>query len=398
MTDSPTTDSNEPSRAEPVRPEPSRAEPHTPPPGPLVALPHPPAGVPWPTDRWPAGEVADGVDRARLSALVDELLADPDPAARPIGATLAFLVVQRGRLVLERYGERHAGELEVLAGIEGGAVTAATPLLSWSMAKSVLHAVIGVLVLDGLVDIDDPAPVPAWQGPDDPRNRITWRHLLQMRPGLQWLEEYFDVEPDRIPDVVAMLYGEPAADMAAFAASFPLDDEPGSPSAYRYSSGTTNILAACVQRVLDVDETGMRSLLTDRLFAPLGMRSAEPSFDAAGTFVASSYLHATAQDYARFGLLYLRDGVWEGRRLLPPGWVDAARTPVSWDERLWHSMHWWVWDDGRGTFAADGFEGQRILLVPSTDLVVVRLGKTLGDHGDVLDAHLEQILACFDGA
>jgi CubicO group peptidase (beta-lactamase class C family) len=278
------------------------------------------------------------------------------------------------------------------------------------MAKSVLHAVIGILVGQGRVRPWDPAPVPYWDD-GDPRRAITWEQLLQMRSGLRFFEEYYE---DGGSDVIEMLFGGGADDVARFAAGFPLDHEPG--STYNYSSGTSNLLAACAQSVIGGGEAGMRAFLRDELFAPLGMTSAEPGFDAAGTFVASSYVHATARDFARFGLLYLRDGVWDGRQLLPEGWVDHARRAISPDTsstgrltegqpaslavggvggRVFHGAHWWARDDHRGTFYADGFEGQRILCVPAVDVVLVRLGKTHADHAPALDAHLLDLVDQF---
>src|SRR4051794_15198961 len=135
------------------------------------------------------------------------------------------------------------------------------------MAKSVLHAVIGVLVREGRLEIDEPVREPQWSEPDDPRHGITWNQLLQMRPGLQWAEEYYEFESDALPDVVEMLYGAGRQDMAAFAAGFPLVSEPGVSGSYNYSSGTSNILAAAAQRLIG-DEAAMRSFLSTELFDP----------------------------------------------------------------------------------------------------------------------------------
>jgi CubicO group peptidase (beta-lactamase class C family) len=120
-------------------------------------------------------------------------------------------------------------------------------------------------------------------------------------------------------------------------------------------------------------EEGMRAFLRERLFAPLGMQSAKPRFDPAGTFIGSSYVFCTARDFARFGRLYLRDGIWDGARLLPEGWVDHARseTPASIGR---YGAHWWLALDGSGIFTANGFQGQHIVVDPVRDLVVVRLG------------------------
>ena len=204
------------------------------------------------------------------------------------------------------------------------------------MAKSMLHAVVGLLVKDGRLDLDAPADVPEWSAPGDPRHAITVRHLLAMRDGLDFAEDYVD---DRTSDVIAMLFGDGQADMAHFAADRPLAAAPD--TRFNYSSGTTNIISAVVARLLGPGAP-YEAFLHERLFGPLGMASARPEFDAAGTWVASSYVRATARDFARFGLLYLRDGVWDGTRLLPEGWVDYGRTIESVDpEDGPYGAHWW---------------------------------------------------------
>lgn len=361
----------------------------------LAPLPPQPSGVPWPTHEWPTGQ-PDVPDRHGLDVLLDHAFEQPAPIE--LGHCHALLVVHRGRLVVERYGQRNVNDLEALTGVEARPITAEDVHISWSMAKSVLHSVVGTLVLDGL-DISGRAPVAAWDDPSDPRHVITWDHLLQMRPGLSWIEEYYEGKfPEgTIPDVLTMLYTGAAQDMAGFAADFPLVAEPGTAEAYNYSSGTSNIISAAAGSVVGGGEDGMRAYLVERLFGPLGMTSASPTFDGAGTFLASSYLDCTARDYARFGLLNLRNGVWDGRRLLPEGWVDHGRTPRSMDENFIHGAQWWAPLEPRwGEFLADGFEGQRIYCVPELDLVLVRLGRTHTDHSPTMDAHLRQIIACFE--
>ena len=331
----------------------------------LVALPPQPAGVEWPTEDWPKGEVPPGVDLARL---LDEVF-DPDG---PLAETFAVLVVHRGRVVAERY----QGALEHFDRAPTP-VTAGTPLLSWSMAKSMLHAAVGLLVGDGTLDLDAPAAVPEWADPGDPRHAITLRQLLAMRDGLDFAEDYVD---DRVSDVMQMLFGDGQSDMAHFAADRPLAAPPG--TRFSYSSGTSNIVSGVVARTVGPGERYAR-FLHGRLFGPLGMASADPEFDEAGTWAASSFLRASARDYARFGLLYLRDGMWDGVRLLPPGWVDYARTWVSEDpeDASPYGAHWWgVAGDTLGTFRASGYEGQSITVCPALDLVVVRLGKTPHDR------------------
>jgi CubicO group peptidase (beta-lactamase class C family) len=348
----------------------------------LVRLPGQPAGVPWPTTEWPQDDPPTGVE---LEPLLDQVFDE----AGPLATSYAVVVVHHGAVVAERYG----GQLEHF-NRPPDPVTAETRLLSWSMAKSMLHAVVGVLVGDGLLRLGAPTDVPEWAATDDPRHAITLHHLLAMRDGLDFVEDYVD---ERVSDVIEMLFGAGQADMAHFAADRPLAAPPG--ERFNYSSGTSNIISSVVGRALrrvtvdsvpgggggggggggDGDGGGAyEQFLRRRLFGPLGMRSAVPEFDAAGTWVASSYVRATARDFARFGLLYLRDGIWDGVRLLPEGWVDYGRAIQSNDPGDGpYGAHWWgVAGDTLGTFRASGYEGQSITICPTLDLVVVRLGKT----------------------
>jgi CubicO group peptidase (beta-lactamase class C family) len=303
----------------------------------------------------------------KLEDLLDRVCDDSGPLA----TTYAVVVVHGGKVVAERY----QGALEHFDR-PPDPVTVDTPLLSWSMAKSMLHAVVGLLVGDGLLDLAGPADVPEWSTAGDPRHAITLGHLLAMRDGLAFVEDYVD---ERISDVIEMLFGAGQSDMAHFAADRPLAATPG--THFNYSSGTSNIISSVVARVV-----GRGAPYTDfvrtRLFEPIGMHSATPELDPTGTWVASSYVRATARDFARFGLLYLRDGMWDGTRLLPEGWVDYGRTIQSVDPVDGpYGAHWWgVAGDTLGTFRASGYEGQSITICPTLDLVVVRLGKTSATH------------------
>ncbi|MGP8060385.1 MAG: serine hydrolase domain-containing protein [Acidimicrobiales bacterium] len=348
----------------------------------LVALPPQPEGTPWPADRWPEGDPPAGVDlEALLEAVFDE--------AGPLARTLAVVVVHRGRLVAERYGGRleHLDRPAEVVGPD-------TALLSWSMAKSMLQAVVATLVEEGRLSLDGPAPVPEWAGPDDPRRAITVDDLLAMRDGLDFAEDYVDA---RASDVIEMLFGAGQADVAHFGARRGLAAPPG--ERFNYSSGTTNVLSGIVAREVGPGQP-YRRFLIERLFGPTGMTSATATFDEAGTWVASSYVHATARDFARFGLLYLRDGVWDGRRVVAPGWVDRARTPRSVDptDGALYGSHWWVGDDGYGTFRCAGYEGQRIVVCPALDLVVVRLGKTPAERYPALDRWVAGVVDAFAAA
>ena len=209
-----------------------------------------------------------------------------------------------------------------------------------------------------------------------------------MSSGLGWDEHYGAVN-----DVSRMLFT--ASDTGAFAARSPLIATPD--TVWSYSSGTSNIVARIAGDAAGGGEAAMRDFLHQRLFDPIGMRSAKPRFDAAGTFIGSSFVFATAQDFARFGLLYLRDGVWDGVRLLPQGWVDHARseTPASIGR---YGAHWWLALDGSGIFTANGFQGQHIVVDPARDLVVVRLGvSTPAERVDVVRG-LHAVVSAFPSA
>ena len=247
------------------------------------------------------------------------------------------------------------------------------------MAKSMTHALVGFLVRDGLIDIDAPAAVPEWR--DDERSGITFRHLLEMRSGLEWVEDYVDGERSHVID---MLFGAGKDDHAAYAAALPLCHPPG--SHWEYSSGTTNIVCRIVGDVVGGSSSRerharMESFINGRLFAPLGMSNATAKFDAAGNFVGSSYVYATAADFARFGRLYVTGASPDGGEILPVDWIDNAKTAVASDPETGngYAHHWWTWPSLPGAFVATGFEGQYTIVLPEDDLVVVRLGKTPSD-------------------
>jgi CubicO group peptidase (beta-lactamase class C family) len=259
---------------------------------------------------------------------------------------------------------------------------AQTPLISWSMAKSITHAMVGVAVRKGLVDIDKPMGNPHWVA-GDARAAIPWRLWMQMIDGLDYHE--IDATGPTSNDAAQMLYGAGRLDVAAWAASLPLAHPPG--AHWNYNSAGVNLIADALGRVFAPNagpaarRAKMQAELFRELFEPLGMTSAEPEFDAAGTFLGSALVYATARDFARFGLLYARDGVWNGQRLLPPGWVDFARTGTPAVDGQHYGAGWWLVPEGgpiklpRDMFTAQGHEGQLITVVPSKDLVIVRLGR-----------------------
>jgi hypothetical protein len=277
--------------------------------------------------------------------------------------TRAVVIVHKGRLVAERYAPGFSAQ---------------TPLPGWSMAKSVVNALVGILVKEGKIGLRSPAPIPEWQRPGDPRRKITIEQLLHMSSGLQFDESY------RYPlaDVIVMLLGSPGA--AAFAIAKPLDAEPG--TQWRYSSGTTNVIAYAIRQI--IGEAEYLQFPRKALFDRIGMGSAVLETDSTGTFVGSSFMFATARDWARLGMLYGQDGVWNAERILPEGWVEFSRTPAPRAPERQYGAHFWLSyppeNQCKGDFPpfpddafhAIGHQGQYLTIVPSRETVVVRLGLT----------------------
>ena len=336
------------------------------------ALTHPlrpeqPAGVAWPTHDWPEGDPPS----PRLVELADAAFDAPDDG--PWGMSLALVVVQGGRLVLERYGPTASVD---------------ESLISWSMGKSMTQALVGIAVRDGMLDIHERAAVPEWADPADPRHGITLDQLLRMAGGTEFVEDYVD---DQVSHCIDMLFGAGNADTAAYTAALPAVAAPD--EVFNYSSGTTNLICRILADLVGSGPDFERWMRAE-LLEPIGMGSSTLTFDGAGTWVGSSFLHTTAREFAKFGQLYLRDGVWDGTRLLPEGWADYARTPRAADEEgNVYGAHWWIWDPEAGVFACQGYETQRILVDPGSDAVVVRLGKTPIEKAPHVDRWLKDLLA-----
>ena len=295
--------------------------------------------------------------RNALEAALDSAFAESAEQPR---RTRAVVVMQNGRIVAERYARGFG---------------AATPLQGWSMTKSVLNALVGIAIQRGALSLDDPVRLQAWHGATDARSRISVSHLLRMSSGLAFNEN----QASPSSDVLRMLFGAP--DMAAFASSKTLSADPG--TTWKYSTATTMILSRVLRESLG-DDVYLR-FPREVLFDPLGMTHAVIETDASGTFVASSYMYATAREWARFGQLFLQDGVWRGRRILPEGWVAYTRTPAPASGKV-YGAHFWLEtpSEYRGppaalpsdAFHAVGHEGQFITIVPSRGVVIVRMGRT----------------------
>lgn len=329
------------------------------------------ASVPWPMgDLLTEDPLPATVDQEALSAALDKVFSEPDSAR--LRWTRAVAVVYDGRLIAERYAAGFSKD---------------TPLISWSMAKSHTSALIGILVGQGRFSVAQPAPVPEWQGADDPRRAITIDQLLRMSPGLRWYEAYAE---HPVSDVNKMLFLKP--DMAAFAASMPLQHPPD--TVMEYSTGTTAILNRIIRHTIGNQEEYW-AFPRKALFNPIGMRSAVLEPDASGTYSGGSYLYANARDFARFGLLYLNDGMWNGERVLPEGWVQYTTTPSSTAKDGDYGAQFWLNKSAprdpakrmypqlpEDAFFCDGYQGQVIAIIPSAKLVIVRLGMTwTGDWG-----------------
>jgi len=328
-----------------------------------------------------------GVPREELARRIDALFALPG-----IGETRAVIVMHNGRIVAERYGEGYGEE---------------TRFVGWSMSKTITGVMIGMLVADGKLRLDETPPIPRWQRPGDPRGEITLRQLLQMRSGLRHTET---AEPPFDADTVRMLFLQGRDDMARWAEAQPLEAEPG--SKFEYSTATSVILADIAARVLapgakpDTRRAAVDDFLKARLFGPLGMFSTVPEYDAAGTLIGGSMIHATARDWARFGEFMRRQGSVKGVQLVPRAWITFMTSPSprapDYGAQLWlnrpSGTDRQVLFADRGPsdlFSLVGHLGQYVLVSPDQRLVVVRLGKTDDDLRAPLMGALAQIVQLY---
>jgi CubicO group peptidase (beta-lactamase class C family) len=300
-----------------------------------------------------------------LKAALDH--AFEEPAAPPFRRTKAVVVVHDGRVIAERYA---AG-----VGVD-------TPLLGFSMTKSVVNALIGILTQQGLVTPSMPAPIPEWKAASDPRREIEVEHLMRMTSGLALDETNSGFDPSSQMSL--------HDDMAGFAVKAKLIAPPG--TRWRYSSATTQLLARIIRDAVGGPEQTL-AFAWRELFNPLGMRHVTLEFDRVGTLQGASWMLASARDWARFGLLYLNDGVVGGKRLLHEDWVDfcIAASPGSdyaagfWTNRSEHPNAKGRVSLGipRDAFFASGDLGQRVVILPSQKLVIVRLGDSVDPTGDM---------------
>lgn len=328
-------------------------------------FPEQPAGVPYPTVAWPVGEWPAGVDQAVVDAATDTAFAGG--AERRVRAVV---IVNEGRLVYERYSPNPEDGPDVV-------------MPSYSLAKSITSAAIGILVRDGRLDINAPAPIPEWHDdPDDPRAAITPAHLLQMSSGLDWVDGF-----QAGSNMLTMLGRD---DAAAYVTTRRLAEEPG--TTFLYNTGGPMLLARII-----ADQVGsgaaVRAFLDAELFSKLGMDPVVTDFDQAGTWLGGISADSTARDFAKFGLLYVRGGQWDGEQILPEEWVEYSRTPSPANPE--YGALWWLDPERPEVLYAIGVQGQVITVDPVHDLVIVQLST---GAADLAQAQTETILRAFEAA
>jgi CubicO group peptidase (beta-lactamase class C family) len=334
----------------------------------------------WPDEQWP---VEPHKQTVALDALEDYAFPARDNDTREGVRTDALLVIRDGKIVYERYA---------------AATTAQTPHLTWSISKSIM---MGVAFGEQTFQLDD--PVAKFYPPFSAHPEVTLRHLLNWTSGLDWQEDY-EYAPLN-SSVVAMLYTRGRDDMARFTADHGRAQPPG--TSFLYSSGDSNVLSAALKGI--VGTVAYSDYPWTALFEPLGIRNAVWEADASGTYVASSYVYMTARDLARIGLLMQRGGRWQGKQMLPAGWVSFALTPVRAGQIKpdveTPGGQWWLNRAAQGapgpwphapadTFAALGHWGQALYVVPSEHLVIVRYADDR-DGSYVHDQLLRLVLAAF---
>jgi CubicO group peptidase (beta-lactamase class C family) len=346
-----------------------------------------PRKIPNPHLIWPEGEainlnvIPPQVDRKKLNDVIENAFKEPGPDTQR--NTQAIVVVYKGKIIAEKYADQFSPE---------------TPILGWSMSKSVTGALVGLLVEANKLDIKKSAPVDTWRNPGDPRGNILLDHLLRMSSGLAFEEVYAPFK-----DATNMLYNSHS--MSDFAASKPLKIEPD--KEWYYSSGTTNIIARIARDAVGGTLADITNFARQALFHPIGMYSAVIEADASGSLVGSSYMFATPRDWARFGLLILNDGIWQGKRILPEGWVAYATTPTPMAPKGEYGAQFWLNAGKKGrpeerkfpTLPTDmvflhGFNYQITAIIPSRQVVLVRMGVTHNKADWDEEAFIRNVLDC----
>lgn len=335
---------------------------------------------------WPLGDslavvkLPSNVDSVELMLAVNKAFEYPEQEETV--RSRAVVVVYNGKIIAEKYADGFTQE---------------TPLLGWSMTKSVTNALLGILVKEGKLKTTDKAGIEEWKS--DSRSDITIDQMLRMSSGLKF-DEIYNV----VSDATKMLFKSPST--FEVAVSMPMVNKPN--SVWSYSSGTSNILSQIIRSKFAGNQADYFNFPRRVLFDKIRMQSAVMEPDPSGTFVGSSFSYATARDWARFGMLYLNDGVWNGERVLPEGWVKYSSTPTPKAPQGQYGAHFWLnaGEDRNGTnrkwpnlpkdfYYASGFEGQSVVIIPSHNMVIVRLGNTqkreAWDVGILIEDILESV-------
>lgn len=324
---------------------------------------------------WPKGDVIPeslpvGVDLSKLSSILKEAI--DDPGEEPFKKTLGVVVVYDNTLIGENYLEGY---------------DAWTKFHGWSMTKSLTGALVGTLVMEDLMDVKAPADIPEWA--DDDRKNITVENILHMSSGLDWFENYFTIS-----DATIMLMQ--SDDMFSSVISSEATHEPG--SYWNYSSGDANLISGLIRKAIGNDHD-YHGYVYSNLFHRIGMLNTVVETDAYGLFVASSFSYGSTRDWARFGLLFLNNGIFEGDTVLSPEWVEYMRTAAPASDGNYAATFWLKEPDVENElidvpgdiYFADGFLGQRVYIIPSKKLVVVRMGYSLSNFS--VNEFLRDIIA-----
>lgn len=330
----------------------------------------PPAETrPWPMgDRLPDAPFPPGLDSVKVAAATAAAFASPE------ALTAAFVVVYKGRIIAEQYGP---------------GMDASTRLPGWSMGKSITATLIGQLVQEGVYDLWKPVPIKEWRRSDDPRHATRLADLLRMSSGLRFAGAYDSLG---YPDHLYVYTG--AIDAFRWSVTRPPEFPPNTVGRYRNSDPL--VLGLLIRQAVEARHQEYLSYPQRHLFDRLGIRRMVLEPDPYGNFLLNGYELGTGRDWARLGLLYLQDGVWQGRRLLPKGWADFVRTPApAWSEPVYGGMFWLnrkqAWPVPDDAYYMNGTGGQYTIIIPTHDLVVVRLGHAKGEKAG--DAALERTLA-----
>lgn len=328
------------------------------------------------------------VSAASLRAAIEPLF-DND-AGTPAGETRAVLVLHDGQVVAERYAPGFGPD---------------SRMMSWSVAKTVTAVLVGIMVSDGRLALDDPVPVPAWRQGGDPRGDISLREMLNMSSGIAHTEKEGPLEKS---DALRLLVGDGAADMARYAESRPLARHPG--TAFRYDSATTLILCDMMTHLLTGSDRAqdrrdaMMRFVEQRLIDQVGLHSLTPEFDARGTMIGGAIMHMTARDYGRLGELLRNRGRAGGRQVISDNWVRFMTTPSP--GNAGYGGHVWLNRPGSedtlfpgrarpSLFGAAGLRGQYVIVSPSQRLTLVRLGVTSDAQMPALRDALARIVERF---